>query len=99
MTVKNFRFALGSSNSSAFHEELLETVQYPVEHLDKLVEYGMSPSKGVLFYGSPGTGKALLVKEIANECQVHSISLSFDEDGWHECKEERLHRASSSLVQ
>lgn len=31
--------------------ELHETVQYPVEHADKYIKFGMSPSKGVLFYG------------------------------------------------
>lgn len=34
--------------------ELHETVQYPVEHAEKYVKFGMSPSKGVLFYGPPG---------------------------------------------
>ena len=34
--------------------ELQETVQYPVEHPEKFEKFGMSPSKGVLFYGPPG---------------------------------------------
>lgn len=33
--------------------ELHETVQYPVEHADKYIKFGMNPSKGVLFYGPP----------------------------------------------
>uniref|UniRef100_M8CP09 Cell division control 48-D-like protein n=1 Tax=Aegilops tauschii TaxID=37682 RepID=M8CP09_AEGTA len=33
--------------------ELQETVQYPVEHPEKFKKFGMSPSKGVLFYGPP----------------------------------------------
>ena len=37
-------------------KELYETVQYPVEHADKFEKFGMSPSKGVLFYGPPGCG-------------------------------------------
>jgi len=55
--------------------ELQETVQYPVEHPEKFLKFGMSPSRGVLFYGPPGCGKTLLAKAIANECQANFISI------------------------
>lgn len=32
-------------------KELQELVQYPVEHPDKFLKFGMQPSRGVLFYG------------------------------------------------
>ena len=36
--------------------DLQEMVRYPVEYADKFEKFGMSPSKGVLFYGPPGCG-------------------------------------------
>jgi len=55
--------------------ELHETVQYPVEHAEKYIKFGMNPSKGVLFYGPSGCGKTLLAKAIANECGANFISI------------------------
>ncbi|RWS21795.1 transitional endoplasmic reticulum ATPase-like protein, partial [Leptotrombidium deliense] len=55
--------------------ELQEMVQYPVEFPDKFLKFGMTPSRGVLFYGPPGCGKTLLAKAIANECQANFISI------------------------
>jgi len=55
--------------------ELIESVQYPVEHPEKFLKFGMSPSRGVLFYGPPGTGKTLLAKAVANECAANFISI------------------------
>ena len=40
--------------------ELIESVQYPVDHPEKFLKFGLSPSRGVLFYGPPGTGKTFL---------------------------------------
>ena len=56
-------------------KELQELVQYPVEHPEKFLKFGMQPSRGVLFYGPPGCGKTLLAKAIANECQANFISI------------------------
>ena len=56
-------------------KELREMVQYPIDHPEKFEKFGMSPSRGVLFYGPPGCGKTQLAKAIANECQANFISI------------------------
>merc|ERR1712093_822448 len=55
--------------------ELIESVQFPVDHPEKFLKFGLSPSRGVLFYGPPGTGKTMLAKAVANECAANFISI------------------------
>ncbi len=70
-------------------QELQETVQYPVEHPEKFLKYGMSPSKGVLF-SNPRWATRLRRRSQGRapgkqrECPARAIGSSASNRGcWH----------------
>ena len=55
--------------------EIKETVELPIMHPEIFEEIGIEPPKGILLYGTPGTGKTLLAKAVANNTNARFIKL------------------------
>ena len=56
-------------------QKLIEAVEWPLRHPQLFQEANVKPPKGILLSGSPGTGKTLVAKALANESEVNFISI------------------------
>ena len=56
-------------------KRLTEAIDWPLKHPELFEKAATTPPKGILLYGSPGTGKTLVAKAVANESEVNFITL------------------------
>ncbi|CAD7955780.1 unnamed protein product [Amoebophrya sp. A120] len=57
-------------------EELIEAIVLPMKHKDKFEAIGITPPKGVLMHGPPGTGKTMMARACAANTNATFLKLA-----------------------
>ncbi len=56
-------------------QSLKEAIEWPVKYPDSFKRLGIRAPRGILLYGSPGTGKTMLAKAVAKESEANFIQV------------------------
>lgn len=57
-------------------EKVREMIELPMRHPELFARLGIDPPKGLLLHGSPGTGKTLIARAVANEVDAEFFTIS-----------------------
>lgn len=55
---------------------LRSAVQLPLHHPELFADFGISPPRGILLHGPPGTGKTMLLRCVAHESNAHVLMVN-----------------------
>lgn len=56
-------------------QRIREMIELPLKHPEIFSRLGIDPPKGILLYGSPGTGKTLIARAVANEAGANFFTI------------------------
>jgi len=55
---------------------LKSTIELPLHNPTLFSDFGISPPRGILLHGPPGTGKTMLLRCVANETNAHVLTVN-----------------------